>query len=138
MKNQRLFLVAYLILVSVNTFGEEDHEHFHKVPDFTYLIIIFLLLLILAIIGIFLYKRFSSNGEGNKPEDLNEMSLKRLNERYAKGEVSKKEYNSIFHELELTEDESIEITKFRLAKGEISMKEYDEIIYTIGKRHKRK
>lgn len=138
MKNQRLLLVAFLILASMYTFGEEGHECFHKIPDITYLIIIMLLLFILAIIGVFLYKRFSSNGPGNKPEDLNEMSLNRLNERFAKGEISKKEYNSIFHELELTEDESIEITKLRLSKGEISIKEYDEIIYTIGKRHKGK
>ena len=138
MNNQRLFLLAFLLLVSFYTFGEEGHERFHNAPNIAYLSIIVLLLIILAILGISLFKRYSSNGSGNKPEDLNEMSLKQLNERYAKGEILKKEYNSVLHELELTEDESIEITKFRLAKGEISMQEYDEIIYTIGKRHKRK
>jgi uncharacterized membrane protein len=116
-------------------FGEEGHDGFHEGHNMMPSIIVIFLVVVLAIAGILLYKRFPSKTSGNKAEELNELSIKVLTERYAKGEISKKEFNSISHELELTEDESIEITKFRLAKGEISMKEYDEIVYTIGKRH---
>jgi|GEM_PF-1230605 len=132
MKNNRIFLIAFLIPATIACFAEGRHEHISLGTSSIFLFILILLLIIVVTLFFLLRKNRSWKNSGKKAADLNELSMKVLKKRFANGEISKKEYNLILHELELTEDESIETTKFCLAKGEISIEEYDKINYTIG------
>lgn len=151
--NTRILSFTMLFLITASyTFGEEEHQEAgHMSHSFSpYLIV--LLIIILAVLVVFLYMRYSSKTQGMipedkdikdpvpnlltgshpkhyeiKPEELNEMSRTILAERFAKGEVPQSVYDAILYELNLLEDEFWEANKLKLVKGEISFIEYDEL-----------
>lgn len=155
MKKFKLVFSVILLLKAANSFGEHDHEGFegtHASPFSTIALILLVVAIVIAVIV--LYTHFSKKTE-NEAEELNETALKdsensnlipiprktaeELNEtarkaaseRFASGEISRKDYDNIFYKLDQLDDETIEIAKLRLAKGEIDIEDYEEIYITL-------
>jgi len=158
MKKFKLLFSVIFLLITANSFGEHDHEGhegFEGVHAFPFSsIAVILLIVAIVVAGILLYKYFPKNtqdkaeelnanafkdsGDSNlipiprkTAEELNETARKAASERFASGEISRKDYDNIFYKLEPLEDETIEIAKLRLAKGEIDMEDYEEIYITL-------
>jgi uncharacterized membrane protein len=155
MKKFKFVFSAVFLLITANSFGEHDHEGFeeaHASPFST--IAIILLIVVIVITGILLYKYFPKNTPDEAEElnetalkdsensnlipiprktaeELNETARKAASERFASGEISRKDYDNIFYKLDQLDDETIEIAKLRLAKGEIDMEDYEEIYITL-------
>jgi uncharacterized membrane protein len=160
MKKFKFVFSAVFLLITANSFGEHDHEGFeeaHASPFSTIALILLVVAIVIAVIV--LYTHFSRKTE-NESEELNETALKvsennnlipiprktaeELNEtarkaaseRFASGEISRKDYDNIFYKLDQLDDETIEIAKLRLAKGEIDMEDYEEIYIILVNKQK--
>jgi cytoskeletal protein RodZ len=155
MKKFKFVFSAVFLLITANSFGEHDHEGFEEVHASPFSTIALILLVVAIVIAVIvLYTHFSRKTE-NESEELNETALKdsennnlipiprktaeELNEtarkaaseRFASGEISRKDYDNIFYKLDQLDDETIETAKLRLAKGEIDMEDYEEIYITL-------
>ena len=156
MKSSKIVFSIVFVFMAVNSFGEHGHEGFEGELAFPFSSIVVILVLVLIVIaGILLYRYLPKPAKSkteelnetaledsensysnsvvirNKAEELNETARKAVSERFAKGEVSRKDYDDIFYILEELEDEIVEIAKLRLAKGEIDMEDYEEIYITL-------
>lgn len=150
MKKFKIISSVTFLLLTAYSFGENDHEGhegFEGVHAFPFSsIAVVLVLVLIAIAGFLISKRLkikaeelnktpledTANGQMNfalchTAEELNETARKVVSERFAKGEISIKEYDNIFYKLEQSDSEPLETAKLRLAKGEIDLEEYDDI-----------
>lgn len=136
MKRFKLVFSVVFLLITANSFGEHDHEGFEGTHTFSFSSIAVILLIVLIVLaGILLYRYLPKTTKSNA-EELNETARKAASERFANGEISRKDYDNIFYKLEQLDDETIEIAKLRLAKGEIDMEDYEEIYITLVNKQK--
>lgn len=125
-----------LLLITINSFGEQDHDDFGETHAFSFSsIAIVLLFAVIAILGILIYKYFLKK-EKNKAMKLNELAVKSLSQHITKEEITENKYNIVFDKIEQPDDEVIETAKLWLAKGEIDIDEYDKICNILDERRK--